>query len=205
MVPIWVTTSFFRGASGFNPGTLRVHVVPPLFCQCPNGYLHERRGSTNESASPSVSRRHPAEIGPPPKGRVRLWRGVLAGTVRVFHGTLFPSWSKARAIRLDCEASRIAPHRAPEARLKSVAVIGTHPVHPVLVPVRSGCSFSPSSEKSCTGIPDDRFWFDFSYTWMGIGIAFALVAAVAGAIDYVGVKMSGKAFRAGRARLPEIA
>jgi uncharacterized membrane protein len=44
-------------------------------------------------------------------------------------------------------------------------------------------------------IPEDRFWYDFSYTCIGIGIVFAVLAAVAGAIDYVGVKMSGPAFR----------
>ncbi len=39
------------------------------------------------------------------------------------------------------------------------------------------------------------FWYDFSSVCIAVGILTALLAAVAGAIDYFSVKMSGRAFR----------
>ena len=80
--------------------------------------------------------------------------------------------------------------------MRSKAAIGAHPVHPMLVPIPIGAFFLAFvGDVMHIAIPEDRFWYDFSYTCIGIGIVFAVVAAAAGAIDYVGVKMSGPAFR----------
>lgn len=80
--------------------------------------------------------------------------------------------------------------------MKSKAAIGSHPIHPMLVPIPIGAFFlSFVGDVMHMAIPEDRFWYDFSFTCVGIGIAFAVVAAIAGAVDYFGVKMSGPAFR----------
>ena len=80
--------------------------------------------------------------------------------------------------------------------MRSKAAIGSHPIHPMLVPIPVGAFFLAFvGDIMHIAIPEDRFWYDFSYTCIGIGIAFAVLAAVAGAVDYVGVKMSGPAFR----------
>ncbi len=80
--------------------------------------------------------------------------------------------------------------------MKSQAAIGSHPIHPMLVPIPIGAFFlALFGDVMRMATPEDRFWYDFSYTCIGIGIAFAVLAAVVGAIDYIGVKMSGPAFR----------
>ena len=80
--------------------------------------------------------------------------------------------------------------------MKSKATIGSHPLHPMLVPIPIGAFFlALVGDLMHLAIARDRFWYDFAYTCIGIGIGFAVLAALAGAIDYVGVKMSGKAFR----------
>ena len=80
--------------------------------------------------------------------------------------------------------------------MKSKAAIGSHPIHPMLVPIPIGAFFlALFGDVMRMATPEDRFWYDFSFTCIGLGIAFAVLAAVVGAIDYIGVKMSGPAFR----------
>jgi uncharacterized membrane protein len=80
--------------------------------------------------------------------------------------------------------------------MQSKAAIGGHPIHPMLVPIPIGAFFLAFvGDVMHMAIPEDRFWYDFSYTCIGIGILFAVVAAAAGAIDYLGVPMSATAFR----------
>lgn len=80
--------------------------------------------------------------------------------------------------------------------MRSKAAIGNHPIHPMLVPIPIGAFFLAFlGDVLHMATPEDRFWYDLSYTCIGIGIAFALLAAVVGAIDYIGVTMSARAFR----------
>ena len=80
--------------------------------------------------------------------------------------------------------------------MKSKAAIGSHPIHPMLVPIPIGAFFlALFGDVMRMATPEDRFWYDFSFTCIGLGIAFAVLAAIVGAIDYIGVKMSGPAFR----------
>ncbi len=80
--------------------------------------------------------------------------------------------------------------------MRSKAAIGRHPIHPMLVPIPIGAFFlALLGDFLHMAAPGDRFWFDFSYTCIGIGIFFSLLAAVAGSVDYVGVNMSARAFR----------
>ena len=80
--------------------------------------------------------------------------------------------------------------------MKSKAAIGNHPIHPMLVPIPIG-AFVVALIGDALHIarPEDPFWYDLSFTCIGIGLIFALTAAVFGAIDYLGVKMSARAFR----------
>ncbi|MET0620670.1 MAG: DUF2231 domain-containing protein [Thermoanaerobaculia bacterium] len=80
--------------------------------------------------------------------------------------------------------------------MKSKAAIGSHPIHPMLVPIPIGAFFiALIGDILHTSRPEDPFWYDLSFTCIGIGLLFALVAAVFGAIDYLSLKMSSRAFR----------
>ena len=80
--------------------------------------------------------------------------------------------------------------------MRSNAAIGTHPIHPMLVPIPIGAFFIALLGDVLHMLrPEDPFWYDLSYTCIGIGLLFALTAAVFGAIDYLSVKMSARAFR----------
>ena len=79
--------------------------------------------------------------------------------------------------------------------MKSKAALGTHPIHPMLVPIPIGAFFlALIGDVLHSTTPNDPFWYDLSYTCLGIGLLFALLAAVFGAIDYLGVKMSSRTF-----------
>ncbi len=80
--------------------------------------------------------------------------------------------------------------------MKSRAAVGNHPIHPILVPVPIGAFvIALLGDVLHTASPRDPFWYDLSFTCIGIGLIFAVLAAVFGAIDYLGVKMSSRAFR----------
>jgi uncharacterized membrane protein len=80
--------------------------------------------------------------------------------------------------------------------MKSKAAIGNHPIHPMLVPIPIGAFFiALIGDVLHTMRPEDPFWYDLSFTCIGIGLLFALTAAVFGAVDYLSVKMTSRAFR----------
>ena len=80
--------------------------------------------------------------------------------------------------------------------MKSRAAIGNHPIHPMLVPIPIGAFFiALIGDILHTLRPEDPFWYGVSFTCIGIGLLFALTAAVFGAIDYLGLQMSSRAFR----------
>jgi uncharacterized membrane protein len=80
--------------------------------------------------------------------------------------------------------------------MKSNAAIGNHPIHPMLVPIPIGAFFLALIGDVLHILrPEDPFWYVLSYTCIGIGLLFALTAAVFGAIDYLSLKMSSRAFR----------
>ena len=80
--------------------------------------------------------------------------------------------------------------------MRSKAAIGTHPIHPMLVPIPIGSFFlALVGDVLHIARPEDPFWYDFSFTCMGIGLLFALIAAVFGAIDYLSLKLSAGVFR----------
>ena len=80
--------------------------------------------------------------------------------------------------------------------MKSKAAIGSHPIHPMLVPIPIGAFFiALIGDILHMARPEDPFWYDLSFTCIGIGLLFALTAAVFGAIDYISLKMSSRAFR----------
>ena len=74
--------------------------------------------------------------------------------------------------------------------MRSKAAIGDHPIHPALVPIPIGAFFlAVVGDVMHAVAPDDPFWYDLAFAAIGIGLVTAVVAAVFGAIDYVGVKM----------------
>ncbi len=80
--------------------------------------------------------------------------------------------------------------------MRSRAAVGNHPIHPALVPVPIGAFFMAFvGDIAYSGGAKTGFWYDLSYVCIGAGIAAAVIAALAGSVDYFSVKMSGQAFR----------
>ena len=80
--------------------------------------------------------------------------------------------------------------------MKSRAAIRNHPIHPLLVPIPIGAFFMALvGDVASIGGSHIAFWHSLSFVCIGVGIVFALLAAVAGAVDYFSVKMSARAFR----------
>lgn len=74
--------------------------------------------------------------------------------------------------------------------MKSRAAIAGHPVHPALVTLPIGCFFLVLVGDIAHARTGADFWYTFSFVCLGAGILTALAAAVAGLVDYLGVKMS---------------
>jgi uncharacterized membrane protein len=79
--------------------------------------------------------------------------------------------------------------------MRSRAAIGNHPLHPLLVTVPIGAFFLALGGDVAYSLRAGLRWFELSRAAIGIGVLFALAAAVAGAVDYFSVKMSARAFR----------
>jgi uncharacterized membrane protein len=89
----------------------------------------------------------------------------------------------------------------PERRrnvMRSRAAIGNHPVHPALVSLPIGAFFLMLVGDIAHASTGADFWYAFSFVCLGVGIVTALVAAIAGFIDYFGVRMSDAGFRVAR-------
>lgn len=74
--------------------------------------------------------------------------------------------------------------------MKSKAAIGTHPIHPMLVPLPIGAFFLALLGDVVHLSGRDPFWYRFAFVAIGVGVVTALLAALFGAIEYFGVKMS---------------
>jgi uncharacterized membrane protein len=74
--------------------------------------------------------------------------------------------------------------------MKSKAAIGTHPIHPMLVPLPIGAFFLALLGDILYLSGRDTFWYRFSSFCISVGIVTALLAAIFGAIEYFGVEMS---------------
>jgi uncharacterized membrane protein len=79
--------------------------------------------------------------------------------------------------------------------MRSRAAIANHPLHPLLVTVPIGAFLVALVGDVAFILGDAHLWFELSRACIGLGILFALGAAVAGAVDYFSVPMSAKAFR----------
>jgi uncharacterized membrane protein len=74
--------------------------------------------------------------------------------------------------------------------MKSRAALGTHPLHPALVPLPIGAFFIALVADVTHAVTKNPLFYDFAQFAIGVGIVTALAAAVLGLIDYFGVKMS---------------
>ncbi len=77
--------------------------------------------------------------------------------------------------------------------MKSKAAIGNHPIHPLLVPLPIGAFFLVLVGDIAHATTRDPFWYRFSSVAIGLGVTFALLAAAAGAVDYLQVAMGRRA------------
>jgi uncharacterized membrane protein len=79
--------------------------------------------------------------------------------------------------------------------MKSKAAIGTHPIHPMLVPLPIGAFFLALVGDIVHLSGRDPFWYRFAFVCIGVGVVTALLAAIFGAIEYFGVRMSAAGAR----------
>lgn len=85
--------------------------------------------------------------------------------------------------------------------MKSRAAIGNHPVHPALVALPIGAFFLLFVGDVAHARTGAEFWYTFSFVCLGAGIVTALVAAIAGFVDYFRVRMSDAGFRVARVHM----
>lgn len=74
--------------------------------------------------------------------------------------------------------------------MKSRAALGTHPLHPGVVPLPIGSFFVALTADVAHVVSKKPLFYDIAHFAIGIGIVTALLAAVLGLIDYFGVRMS---------------
>jgi uncharacterized membrane protein len=74
--------------------------------------------------------------------------------------------------------------------VRSKAAVGTHPLHPAIVPVPIGCFFVSVVADVVYAGAHNPTWYAIAFYTMLIGVISALVAALFGFIDYFGVRMS---------------
>jgi uncharacterized membrane protein len=74
--------------------------------------------------------------------------------------------------------------------MRSRAALGTHPLHPALVPLPIGAFFLAFVADVTHAVTKNSFFYDAAVFAIGVGIVTALLAAVLGLVDYFGVKMS---------------
>ena len=74
--------------------------------------------------------------------------------------------------------------------MKSRAALGTHPLHPGIVPLPIGSFFVAFAADVAHVLTKRPVFYDIAIFAIGLGIVTALLAAVLGLIDYFGVRMS---------------
>ncbi len=77
--------------------------------------------------------------------------------------------------------------------MKSKLAIGNHPIHPILVPFPIGAFTLVLFGDIAHAWTRDPFWYRFSSVSIGLGITFSLLAAAAGAVDYLRLPMTERA------------
>jgi uncharacterized membrane protein len=77
--------------------------------------------------------------------------------------------------------------------MKSKLAIGNHPIHPMLVPLPIGAFTLVLFGDIAHAATRDPYWYRFSSASIGFGITFALLAAAAGAVDYLRLPMPERA------------
>jgi len=79
-------------------------------------------------------------------------------------------------------------HEGPHAHPQSTARIGTHPIHPMLVPFPIVCFIGALVTDIVFLNNHDHGWATASRYLLGIGLVMAALAAVAGLTDFFGEK-----------------
>ena len=74
--------------------------------------------------------------------------------------------------------------------MRSRAALGTHPLHPAMVPLPIGAFFLALVADVTHAVTKNPFFYDTAVFAIGVGIVTALLAAVLGLVDYFGVNMS---------------
>lgn len=74
--------------------------------------------------------------------------------------------------------------------MRSRAALGTHPLHPAVVPLPIGSFFLAFVADVIHALTKNPLFYDVAEFAIGVGIVTALLAAVLGLIDFFGVNMS---------------
>ncbi|MCS3730587.1 DUF2231 domain-containing protein [Bradyrhizobium betae] len=74
-------------------------------------------------------------------------------------------------------------------RVNSTAQIAGHPIHPMLVPIPIACFVGALSTDIAYIVTAEIMWADFSAWLLIVGIAFGVLAAIAGLTDFLGNRL----------------
>ena len=74
-------------------------------------------------------------------------------------------------------------------RVLSTAQIAGHPIHPMLVPIPIACFLGALSTDIAYVASAEIMWADFSAWLLVVGVAFGVLAAIAGLTDFLGNRL----------------
>jgi len=74
----------------------------------------------------------------------------------------------------------------PPRSLRSIARIGSHPIHPMLVPIPIACFVGTLLTDIAYWQTANMMWSNFSAWLVSAGVVVGLLAAIAGLVDFIG-------------------
>jgi len=75
------------------------------------------------------------------------------------------------------------------ARLATTARIGSHPIHPMLVPIPIVCFIGALVTDIIYAVSAEMMWANFSAWFLVVGVTFGVLAAIAGLTDFLGNRL----------------
>lgn len=93
------------------------------------------------------------------------------------------AWDSPEAVPPDDETEEDVPGKP---AIPSLAAIGGHPIHPMLVPIPIGALSLALASDLAYAVTRDRFWARTSVALLGTGIVSGVLAGAVGSVDFLG-------------------
>src|SRR6185369_5410750 len=87
------------------------------------------------------------------------------------------------------QGSHTRPTVQEAVRVRSIAQIASHPIHPMLVPIPIACFIGALLTDIAYVASAEIMWADFSAWLLVVGVIFGVLAAIAGLTDFLGNRL----------------